>query len=153
MACRLTYIVGDATRPVGEGPKVLAHVCNDLGLWGAGFVKAVSARWKAPERAYRKAFEEGGLKLGEVQFVEVAGDLTVANMVGQKGVRRQKGPPIRYEALARALKAVARHAKKRGASVHMPRIGCGLAGGRWEKVEPLLLNTLKGLAVVVYDLA
>jgi O-acetyl-ADP-ribose deacetylase (regulator of RNase III) len=149
----LTYTVGDATKPVGEGPKVLVHVCNDLGLWGAGFVKAVSARWKSPERDYRKAFQDGGLKLGDVQFVEVSDQLTVANMVAQKGVRRHQGPPIRYEALASTLKEVARYAKKRGASVHMPRIGCGLAGGRWEKVEPILRKALKGLSVVVYDLA
>lgn len=147
------YTVGDATRPEGGGPKVLAHVCNDLGLWGAGFVKAVSARWKAPERDYRRAFADGGLKLGDVLFVDVSGELTVANMIAQRGVRRHRGAPIRYEALRAALRQVARRAKERGASVHMPRIGCGLAGGRWEKVEPLLQKTLKGLDVVVYDLA
>ncbi len=28
------------------------------------------------------------------------------------------------------------------ASVHMPRIGCGLAGGKWESIEPLIFNNL-----------
>ena len=35
----------------------------------------------------------------------------------------------------------------------MPRIGCGLAGGRWEKVEPLVRTRLsdRGISVTVYD--
>ena len=40
-----------------------------------------------------------------------------------------------------------------GASVHMPRIGCGLADGEWSKVEPLIEEHLceAGIAVTVYD--
>jgi hypothetical protein len=34
----------------------------------------------------------------------------------------------------------------------MPRIGCGLAGGKWEKAEPLLRETLPGTQIFVYDL-
>src|SRR5262245_49475582 len=84
---RIHYRVGDATRPEGSGARVIAHVCNDVGAWGAGFVLAVSRRWKAPEEAYRRAFKEGGgLALGAVQFVPVEPDLTVANMVAQKGI-------------------------------------------------------------------
>tara|TARA_R110002111_G_scaffold227346_2_gene288919 strand:+ start:47395 stop:47511 length:117 start_codon:yes stop_codon:yes gene_type:complete len=35
----------------------------------------------------------------------------------------------------------------------MPRIGCGLAGGKWDKVEPLIEQTLRtaGIDVYVYD--
>ena len=133
---------------------MLAHVCNDLGLWGAGFVKAVSARWPEPERDYLKAHADGRLALGSVRFVEVGGGLTVANMVAMRGVRRAgKKPPIRYEALREALSEVGRFARERKASVHMPRIGCGLAGGRWEEVAPLLEYALSGLSVTVYDLA
>jgi hypothetical protein len=38
------------------------------------------------------------------------------------------------------------------ASVHLPRIGCGLAGGKWEKIEPLINKLLidQGLNVFVY---
>ncbi len=40
-----------------------------------------------------------------------------------------------------------------GASVHMPRIGCGLAGGKWSRVEPLVTERLakRDIAVTVYD--
>ena len=40
-----------------------------------------------------------------------------------------------------------------GASVHLPRIGCGLAGGDWGRVEPLLVKHLcaREITVMVYD--
>ena len=30
----ITYITGDATRPQEVGPKIIAHICNNLGGWG-----------------------------------------------------------------------------------------------------------------------
>lgn len=35
----------------------------------------------------------------------------------------------------------------------MPRIGCGLAGGKWERIEPIILEELvaKGVEATVYD--
>lgn len=32
----ITYVTGDATKPVGNGRKIIAHVTNDEGGWGAG---------------------------------------------------------------------------------------------------------------------
>ena len=39
------------------------------------------------------------------------------------------------------------------ASVHMPRIGCALAGGRWSIMEPIITKALAGQEVFVYDIA
>lgn len=92
-----------------------------------------------------------------VQFVPVGDGIEIANMVGQHGVRQQRysPPPIRYEALASCLSAVGSHAVEHLASVHMPRIGCGLAGGTWDRVEPLIVEGLcgRGVPVTVYDLS
>ncbi|PGH44446.1 Appr-1-p processing protein [Micromonospora sp. WMMA1996] len=153
----LRIIQGDATSPQAKGPKVIAHVCNDLGGWGKGFVLAISRRWPEPERDYRdwhrhRAGNDFGL--GATRLVRVAPDLWVANMVGQRGMRRGSGgPPIRYDAVERCLTALADHAEELGASVHMPRIGCGLAGGSWQRIEPLVLRTLcaRDIPVTVYD--
>ena len=48
---------------------------------------------------------------------------------------------------------MAAKASELGASVHMPRIGCGLAGGKWENIEPLILVQLseRDVEVWVYD--
>jgi len=153
----LRVIKGDATSPQAKGPKIIAHVCNDLGGWGKGFVLALSKRWPEPERAYRewhrgRAGNDFGL--GATQLVQVRPDIWVANMVGQRGTRTgSNGPPVRYEAIERCLVALAEHAKQLEASVHMPRIGCGLAGGRWERVEPIIVRTLleQDIDTIVYD--
>lgn len=89
-----------------------------------------------------------------MQFVEVEPEFWVANLLGQSGIRRERGrAPIRYRAIREGLERVAVFAQERGASVHMPRIGCGLAGGVWEEIEPILTETFveKGIAVTVYD--
>jgi O-acetyl-ADP-ribose deacetylase (regulator of RNase III) len=151
----ITFIKGDATRPQSPGAKIIAHVCSDVGRWGKGFVVAISSRWPEPEKAYRKwSTQKETFGLGEVQFVQVEPDLWVANMVGQHGMTNQGGkPPIRYAAVEQGLARVAAKAKELNASVHMPRIGCGLAGGKWEEIEPLIVKTLsdQGTTVVVYD--
>jgi O-acetyl-ADP-ribose deacetylase (regulator of RNase III) len=151
----INYLVGDATHPKAPGPKIIAHCCNDVGAWGAGFVMALSHRWPGPEAAFRALADAGRLVLGDCHLVAVEDDIMVANVIGQHATGWQNGsPPVRYVALAKGLRTLAQIAKKQGASVHMPRIGCGLAGGHWETVEGLILSTLclDGVAVFVYDL-
>ncbi|WP_422931346.1 macro domain-containing protein [Singulisphaera sp. PoT] len=151
----IKYTQGDATQPQGQGNKIIAHICNDLGGWGKGFVLAVSKRWKGPEDAYRawhKARSDNDFKLGAIQIVQVQLYIWVANMIGQRGMKTgSKGPPIRYDAVRECLKSLAQQAKPLNASLHMPRIGCGLAGGRWEEIEPILQEELAGFDVTVYD--
>lgn len=169
----ITYLKGDATAPQGAGMKIIAHVCNDIGKWGSGFVVAVSKRWDAPEAYYRQWHKLGKLegmalqnpmkgsfvattddfKLGEVQVIQVTDDVFVANMIGQEGVgMRTSGPPVRYPAIKKALYKVATFADIFKASIHMPRIGCGLAGGSWSQIRPLIESELGDRAVFVYDL-
>ena len=150
----ISYVTGDATRPHGDGPRLIAHVCNDAGGWGRGFVLALSKRWPDPEAIYRVWHQSRGLRLGSIQVIDVEPGLYVANMIAQHGYSRPGRPAIRYDALAKTLKQVGDHALDLGASVHMPRIGCGLAGGTWERVEELIaLNlSLRGIPVTVYDL-
>ena len=155
---QIHYIKGDATSPQAKGPKVIAHVCNNRGGWGKGFVLAISKRWSEPEQAYRRWHRErarNDFELGAIQLVQVTPDIWGANMVGQHGTRtsRSSGPPIRYEALNECLRRLAVQAVTLKASVHMPRIGAGLAGGRWPRIEPLITAELitPGIPVTVYD--
>lgn len=149
------YVTGDATYPIGDGPKIIAHVCNDIGAWGAGFVKALDKRWDRPRERYKLAHQVHPFGfIGTTGIVKVEPDIEVANMVAQVGVRGPNNPqPIRYHVLEHCLGVVAKDAGGR-ASVHMPRIGCGLAGGTWDEVEPIIQRTLvaAGVPVTVYDL-
>lgn len=151
------YVRGDATKPQARGPKAIIHICNNVGAWGAGFVVAVSRRWPEPEKRYRDWFnsdKDFGLGMIQPVLVDDSGDsLWVINMVAQQGVGQSDGPPIRYKALRQCLNQVADFAEQKGASVHAPRIGCGLAGGSWELIEPIIRETLcdKGVDVTIYD--
>lgn len=153
----IRYVRGDATVPSVKGVVVIAHVCNDLGGWGKGFVLALSRRWPEPEAAYRawhrdRASNDFGL--GAAQFVQVERYVWVANLIGRRGTRTgSKGVPVRYDAIDTALGRLADKAAGLDASVHMPRIGCGLAGGKWSRVEPLVTGRLsrRGIPVTVYD--
>lgn len=152
----ITYLVGDATDPIDTGgPRYIAHVCNDIGKWGAGFVLAVSRRWREPENTYRRVYakQDGSGSLGSSHYVEVAENLAVVNMIAQRGVATAAHRhPLDLDALALCLRNLGTVA--RDGTVHMPRIGCGLAGGTWPEVEPIIRRELcgRGVNVYVYDL-
>ena len=120
----IKYVQGDATQPPGDAPRIIAHVCNDIGGWGKGFVVAISRRWPAPEKDYREWHASGApaFELGEIQVVNVEPALWVANMIGQRGIKKSAdGPPIRYPAIRECLAKLTAKATELGASVHMPR--------------------------------
>lgn len=159
----IQYLVGDATDPKVEGNKIIAHVCNDIGGWGRGFVLSLSRKFPEVERSYRRWYQEQDnheewppFRLGEIVFVKVTPDITIANMIAQHGIMPKDDgtPPIRYGALEGCLIDVAQWARDWDhASVHMPRIGCGLAGGKWSEIEPIIQRRLidQGIETYVYD--
>jgi len=153
---KITYIKGDATKPIGDGNKIIVHVCNDIGGWGKGFVMALSNKWKKPELEYRNWYKsKENFELGAVQFIKVEEDIWIANLIGQRDIKKDKdgNPPIRYNAIKAGMKEVQIFAEKLNASVHMPRIGCGLAGGKWEFIEPIINDELVTFnrETIVYD--
>lgn len=153
----LRFVVGDATRLGfgGNSRKYLCHIVNDVGKWGAGFVLALSRRWPFVASTYRRYWRQ--YRLGDMQRVSVGGRVTVVNVFGQRGVRSPAGAaPIRYGAVRKALRNLGEMIQKRGstATVHMPRMSCGLAGGGWAMVEVIVREELvgRGIRVYVYDL-
>ena len=155
----IRYIIGDATDPQGDGTKIIAHCCNNIGAWGAGFVLALSKRWPEVETAYRADFLMGGqVALGDTKVYEVRRGLFVANMIALNGIRGKSYIPLIYEALEECLQKLALFATEEAMifgplpSIHMPRIGCGLAGGTWDEVGPIVERELADFDVTVYDL-
>lgn len=152
---KIEYVKGDATKPIGEGTKIIAHCCNNIGAWGSGFVTAISKKWSKPEKEYRSL---QNYVLGDVQLVEVELDITIANIIGQNGVRSSTNPvPVRYDALEKGLLYIKMMMDLGNGlfdtSLHMPKMGSGLAGGDWNKVEEIV-NKVFGdseYKVYVYD--
>jgi len=152
---KMKYIKGDVREPEGEGNKIIAHCCNDLGVMGAGVAKALFQKWPSVKSNYIK-WAEDGLILGSVQFVKVEPSIIVANMIGQHDIRVQDDiPPVRYPAMATALEKVGEAAVKYKATVHVPYLmGSALAGGNWEEVVKIIEYTIcqRDITVIAYDI-
>lgn len=156
----IEHLIGDVTHPLeSKGMKFIAHCCNNIGGWGMGVVLAISRRWGMPELMYRKWAQEKPFdmrkSLGKVQIVPVERDVMVINIIGQEGVGFKNGvAPIRYEAIRegfeKAQKFMEGHSNK-NPTLHLPRIGAGLAGGDWDKIEKIIEETVK-FPVFVYTL-
>jgi O-acetyl-ADP-ribose deacetylase (regulator of RNase III) len=159
----IKYVNGDATAPLGLGEKFVVHCCNDIGGWGAGFVLAISKKWKAPEHMYRAWYETKicngqPFALGSFQIVAVDKEqkIAVVNLIGQEGIGFKNGPPIRYEAIRQGCSGLVDaivKSKFPNPSIHCPRFGAGLAGGDWNKIEAIIKETfcVAGIPVTVYD--
>ncbi|MFA5207456.1 MAG: Appr-1-p processing protein [Candidatus Paceibacterota bacterium] len=146
----IKYVIGDATNPIGEGEKYILHCCNDKNKWGAGFVLALSKRWKKPEKMYRA---ETKYILGTVHIVRVEKDICVINMIAQHDIKPDANgvSPIRYDALRECLIFINEIAVGTGATIHAPRFGAGLAGGDWNRIEQIIKETIT-VDVTIYDL-
>lgn len=151
------YVKGDVTRPRGAGLRIVAQVVNDKAeMWGGGFALVVRRRWPEIQKdfaAWARA-DRNRLALGNSHFSSIDDSTGVFNMVCQHGYAPTPKPSIRYRALKTCLDALAGLALETGATVHMPRIGCGQAGGNWNIVSELIVSALcdRGIKVTVYDL-
>ena len=152
----ITYVQGDATKPMGKDPRIISHIVNDRSAtWGAGFSRQLARLYPDAQidfRAWTRNSED--FHLGGVRLFGAPKFLQIASMVAQEGFGPSNQPRIRYPALETCLGILADHAATHNGTVHMPRIGCGIAGGKWDVVEELVENLLvqRGIQVLVYDL-
>lgn len=157
----IKYIVGDATLPImRENEKsVIVHCCNTLGAWGAGFVIPLAKRYPLTKDSYKKYIHSGNVHLGDVDEVKVTDNIYVENLMGQSFLYPKPNGeiPCNYQAIEKGFEKIITFFKDRNEaySIHMPRIGCGLAGGEWSIIEKIIKQTFIDKAnanVYVYDL-
>jgi O-acetyl-ADP-ribose deacetylase (regulator of RNase III) len=154
----LRVLKGDALEPFGAEPKLLLQVVNDQAqIWGGGFAKQARKKWPHAQADFRQwSCTRGNLTLGNIHSISVRPDLTLVTLVAQHGFgKAASGPRLRYAALFSALEKTATLAKTESATVHMPRIGTGEAGGSWTIIEGIIRETLvsMGIEVTIYNLS
>ena len=150
-------VQGDASRPRGRGPNILAQVVNDSAFtWGGGFSLTVRKKWPLAQQAFRAWAEREprNLRLGNVHVSYVDENLAVVSMIAQHGYGPSPTPRIRYVALEACLEKLGKLAAERHATVHMPKIGSGQAGGSWNIIREVVQETVcaHGASVLVYQL-
>lgn len=151
----ITHIKGDATEILEtDKPVIIAHIVNDIGVWGSGFVLAVSKKWPHVRDEYLKSFElKINFELGNNQYVKAEKDIYIANMIAQRSIiSKSKIPPIKYDALEKSLLDLNKKTKELKATIYMPKIGSGLAGGDWDKIETIIASSVKDVNVKIFSL-
>ena len=147
---------GDILEPQSEGQKFICQLVNDKAvMWGGGVARKVASRFPHAEASFKEQLIRlpRSERLGQVIFSQANDEITVASLIAQEGYGRSLFPRIRYAALKTCLDTVTQRAKEAGASVHMPKIGTGSAGGDWGTIEEMLDDAMvrAGLSVTVYD--
>lgn len=141
---QIIYLKGNALQPDPniEGKKYIIHICNNIGKWGKGFVLNVSKKWKEPEIIYKNS----NFKLGDIQIIECENNIFIINMIAQNGInsRYKIIDKVDYEALTTCFDKIRDYLDKENniKTIHMPYIGCNLAGSNWNKIKKYI-NILK----------
>lgn len=165
----LKYVIGNALAPQSEKTNFIAHCCNDIGAWGAGFVIAISNISVKPEMEYgfwaRPTLHRTAscafipldvFELGAIQIVPFRRNDYIVNIIGQRSIGKDSegNPPIRYEAITAGFEKLLPVLKTQNGELHVPRLGVGLAGGSWDKIEEILIECIvkQGIDVTVYTL-
>lgn len=140
----------DATEPI-----VITHVVTDSArTWSrTGVPAAIRMRYRQAADAFRAwaIASPENLRLGETHVVTVGPQsVVVASIVAQRGYG--PGSTLDFDALGKGLDRVALEAERRGATVHMPRLGTGQAFARWDRVLKEINSRLvnRGVRVVVH---
>lgn len=148
---------GNALEPRGTGPRIIAQIVNDkTPNWGAGFARAVRTKFPSVQEEFREwcMKNPNNLSLGNIHVSRVSEDFYMVSMIAQHGYGESTKPRIRYAALRDCLRKLEELAVNKTATVHMPRIGTGYAGGNWPFISELIDEVLvrNGISVTVYTL-
>ncbi|XP_059121917.1 chromodomain-helicase-DNA-binding protein 1-like isoform X1 [Peromyscus eremicus] len=155
----IKYVSGDVTHPqAGAEDAVIVHCVDDSGRWGrGGLFTALEARSAEPRKVYELAGKMKDLSLGGVLLFPIddkesrgKGQDLLALMVAQHRDRSNVLSGIKMMALEEGLKKVFLAAKKKKASVHLPRIGHATKGFNWYGTERLIRKHLAARGIPTY---
>ena len=155
---QIEFRYGDASVPVFEKDIAIVHVVNDKARrWGGrGFSKSLYQTFPEAAKEYSTwTAVSDEFRLGEFHAFVNSANQAVVSIVAQHGYGPSRTPRIRYSALHSALDATSGFLLENGIdTAQMPRIGSGLAGGKWSIIEGMIYEelVLKGIDVKVIDL-
>lgn len=146
----IKYIKGDIF--LGEDP-VIVHGCNCLHTFGAGIALQVLRLYPGAFAADKTTGYKDEGKLGTYSFwtgknyYDWQKPITIVNAYTQFYPNAHL-KPFDYNAFERVLPLI----RDRWGSVAMPKIGAGLAGGDWIKIEEMINSCFGEIEVKVYIL-
>ena len=146
---KLNYIQGDLFTTTNS---VIAHGCNICGAFGAGIAGQIAQKFPEVKSAYFLKHNNVGHRLGDIQIVKIENPKTsvlyIVNMMTQNSYGRN-GKHVSYNACHLAFGKLFEFCHKNNLSLSIPKIGTGLGGGSWEKIEEQLVNTIQRYNITV----
>lgn len=133
----------------------IGHGCNCRKTMGSGVAKAIRDKWPMVYEADKEYNDfDGRNRIGSFSTVRVDGK-QVYNIYTQVDYLPRNVDHFQYEGfrigLAKVLKDMKNHNLK---TLALPKIGAGLAGGDWTKIEQIIkeVSDAAGLDVTVYEI-
>lgn len=143
----IRHVIGDLVKDADQY-EVIAHCCNCFCTMGSGIAPQIKAKF--PEAyAVDCATPKGDLtKLGTISHT-VNSKPIVVNLYGQFDYtgRRSGKMDLDYDAIEKAL--IEMKNKFSGKTFGMPKIGAGLAGGDWNRIEEIIDRVMRGEYVTI----
>ena len=138
----------------------IAHGVNCRNKMGSGVAKAILTKYPEVKEGYH-ALHRSGLALctngsddflGTAQPIDVHDGKVVFNLFTQLDYGYDGKQYVSYKAIEECFKSLTLNCDYINA-IAIPRIGCGLAGGDWDKVKEIINSATKNkLDVYVYYL-
>lgn len=129
---------------------IIAHQVNCYGVVG-GLATAVFKKWPYAGKDYADLTKRipGKPLLGMAYYTGVQKDgHIICNLFGQLNPGAGYDP----KRLEQALEQLGNFARIGGWSVALPyKISCGIAGGDWDEVLPIIERTMDGVDCVIYQ--
>jgi len=148
---------GNVLEPRNGGAKIICQLVNDKAIkWGGGIARKMAKRFPKAEARFSDAMIKlpQDARLGSVIFSQADDDITIASLIAQEGFGPSLFPRIRYAALGSCFESVVLRATEHSATIHMPKIGTGVAGGDWSTIEEMLDDVMvrADLSVTIYEI-
>jgi len=132
---------------------VIVHGCNCLSRMGKGLAPQMAKAFGCDEYPMEKSgpsiFKLGCIDYGS-GYTHEGGIFYVVNAYTQYDYKRNNNiSPIDYEALILCMRKM--NVEFKGKHIGLPRIGAGLAGGNWTKIENIIKYELKDCRVTIVN--
>ena len=129
--------------------QALVNAVNCQGVMGKGIALAFKESFPNNFEIYKRACDNGSMKIGEVLLVEEKGKIIV-NFPTKDSWRKKST----YDFISQGLESLAKIiVEKKITSISIPPLGCGNGGLDWNKVEALILTTfetLDDIEIIIY---
>lgn len=109
---------------------IIVHGCNAQGKMGSGFAKLIRDKYPDSYEFYKWHYDNGLLKLGSlINFPYVESGIWICHAITQEYYGNDGRRYVDYDAATEALNVTAGLSRGSSKPIHLPLIGCGLAGG------------------------